>query len=168
MLLVGVLGSPGVTRLLRYCDPVRLPTMAPRELWIPHTAFDHDVAHVGSPRFLDLSLSARRPPLPRKVERLHAPVASSSVLASPFSGRLATFILAFRGLQRFAGTTAHTVRLPRLCRRDYSRRHSGSYMLTGGSHGDLLPITRETRLGLAHQRRREPQRRRGRRNTTFV
>src|SRR5690606_23645175 len=42
--------------------------------------------HVGSLRFLDLSLAARCPQPPRRAGRLHMPVASSSVRASPPPG----------------------------------------------------------------------------------
>jgi hypothetical protein len=152
MLLVGALRSPGVTRLRRYYDPVRLPTLARAELWIPHHAVEHDLAQAGAPKFLNLSLNARRPLPPRRVERLHVPVPSSLVLASPFSGRLATLIFAFRGRTGFACATAHTVRLPRLRRRDYSRSTLGRlhvpqalHMVTSFRSQERLGFTWHTR-----------------------
>jgi hypothetical protein len=63
--------------LPRYYEPVQLPTRPPRGYLFPQDVGSRHLA--GSPRFLDRSVLARRLLPPRKVRRVHAPVASPSV-----------------------------------------------------------------------------------------
>ena len=52
-------------------------------LWIPNRAFWSIPQHAGSPRFLDFSLGTRCPLPPRRARRVHMPVTSPPMLASP-------------------------------------------------------------------------------------
>jgi hypothetical protein len=76
--------------LHRYYEPIRLPIQACLRLCLPASRWWLAHHPAGSPRFLDQSVHARCPLLPRKVRRMHSPVASSSVAGFSFLGRMAT------------------------------------------------------------------------------
>jgi len=79
------LRSTGITPLPHYYGPLRLPTGRPAGLLIPPPPAGYEPQPVGSPRFLDLSVTARRPLPPRQAGPVHPLVASRSVLASAYS-----------------------------------------------------------------------------------
>jgi hypothetical protein len=69
---------PGHYPLPRYYGPVRLPTEPLPRLCFPSERWRRFRRHpAGSPRFLDRSVSTRRPLSPRQAQRLLAPIASS-------------------------------------------------------------------------------------------
>jgi hypothetical protein len=69
---------PGHYPLPRYYGPVRLPTEPLPRLCFPSERWRRLRRHpAGSPRFLDRSVSTRRPLSPRQAQRLLAPIASS-------------------------------------------------------------------------------------------
>ena len=71
-----------------------------------------------------------------------------------FSERLATLNWRFEAKIGFAIATAHTVRLPRLRRRDCSPSTLGQLHVSQAVHmATSLQVTRETRLSLAHRSR---------------
>jgi hypothetical protein len=68
------------------------------------------------------------------------------------SGGLAALSLAFRGRNRFALATAHTVRFPGLRRDGYPISPPGQLHVSQAFHMvSSSQLTRKTRLGLAHQ-----------------
>ena len=126
------LRSTGVTPLLRYYGPHRLPADAvsrlciPAKRWLrfrPHTA--------GSPGFLNESVPARCPHLPRKARQCTAPVTSSPVAGFTIFGRLAVLRLSVTRPNRFNCFTARRFALRGFVSPDCSDARSRSYMLNG-------------------------------------
>ena len=76
--------STGITPLLHYHGPLRLPTHRHPRLLIPATPPGYEPQHVGSPGFLDQSFATRHPLSPRQAEPVHALMTSRFVLASAF------------------------------------------------------------------------------------
>src|SRR5690606_24525564 len=112
--------------------------------------------HVGPLRFLDLSLAARCPQPPRRAERLHMPVASSSVLASPSPEGWPLSSLRFEADIGFAFATAHSVRLAGLRRSGYPKPPPAQLHVSQAFHmASTFQLTREIRLSLTHRRRGE-------------
>jgi len=84
MTTTGSLRSTGVTPLLRYYGPLRLPTYQLTGLLIPPWLPGYKPQPAGPLRFLDLSFATRHPLSPRWVDPLHLLVASWDVLASSY------------------------------------------------------------------------------------
>ena len=74
--------STGITPLLHYHGPLRLPTHRHPRLLIPATPPGYEPQHVGSPGFLDQSFATRHPLSPRQADTVHALMTSRIVLAS--------------------------------------------------------------------------------------
>jgi hypothetical protein len=127
-------------------------------LWIPNCAFWSIPQHAGSPRFLDSSLGTRCPLPPRRAQRVHMPVASPLMLASPSLKGWPLSTLRFE-----AEPGSLSLRLAPCALQGFRARlpafpACSATCVTGISHGELLQFTREARLGLAHQSRRGEQR----------
>jgi hypothetical protein len=137
---------------LRYYGPIRLPARRVRLVifffqstpWI-------DPPACGVSQFPVLSVGTRRPHRPRRAERLHAPVASPFMLASPSStgshwrneADLGSLIatartFAFRGF---------------VCRIAPAQRPVG-YMANGSFHDELLSVHKTKPVSLTHRRAR--------------
>lgn len=107
---------------------------------------------VGSPRFLDGSVGARRPQSPRRARPLHVLVAMRPIAGFTHSGRMATL----NGLTRPNQVHAFALRLtpsPHMASTDGSPRQPHDRL-----HGEraitmvsTFQLTRPTRLRLAHQ-----------------
>jgi len=82
MTIVGPLHSTGVTLLLRYHQPLRLPADQLIWLLIPIRPPGYKPQSAGSPRFLDHSFTTRCPLSPRWVSLVHLLIASQAMLAS--------------------------------------------------------------------------------------
>jgi len=82
----GVLRSTSFHRLHRYYVPLRPPPPHLPRLFIPVLDSGYNPSSGGHLRFLDYPLGTRCPLTPRGTGRLHMPVASSSILASPILG----------------------------------------------------------------------------------
>src|SRR5882672_145745 len=100
---VRVLPSPGVTRLHRYYDPIRLPPQPPPNVGVEAAT----LAATGLPRCPD-HLPDVPCPLPRRIERVHV-----SILPRP------------RGLPRFAGGSASATSLSRPAQASLALRPAG-------------------------------------------
>ena len=92
--MAGALRSTGVTRRRHYYGPLRIPARPDDGYGFPssvgQSAHPADEPPCRASQVPDCSFDARRPLSPRAARRLHAPVASPSVLDFAFSGRLAT------------------------------------------------------------------------------
>jgi len=86
MTTVGSLRSAGVTPLLRYYGPLRIPPIQLTGLWIPLPPPGYKPQTDGPLRFLVLSFAARCPLPPRWADPLLVLIASRIVLASSSSG----------------------------------------------------------------------------------
>jgi len=84
MTTAGPLRSTGVTPLLRYYGPLRLPTHPHTGLLIPLLPPGYKPQPAGPLRFLDLSFATRHPLSPRWADPLHLLVTSRNVLASSY------------------------------------------------------------------------------------
>jgi hypothetical protein len=131
-------------------------------LWIPSRTLGHDPARRALLRFLDPSLGTRCPLPPRRARRVHMPVASPPILASPSlkgwplsslrfeaeSGSL-SLRLAPCALQGFRAPVARLT-LPAQLHVSQAFHMVNSFQ-----------FTREVRLSLTHQRRGGAERKEG-------
>src|SRR5438270_5296230 len=132
MLSARPLCSTGVTPLLSYYGPHRLPADAVSRLCIPAIRWSRRRFHIaGSPRFLDESLPARCPQPPREARRMLAPVSSPPVSGFTILGRLAVFQLTSRGRIGFNCFTARRFALRGFDSPDCSDARSLGYMSNG-------------------------------------
>src|SRR5690606_4222949 len=91
----------------------------------------------------------------RRAERLHMPVASSSVLASPSPEGWPLSSLRFEADIGFAFATAHSVRLAGLRRSGYPKPPPAQLHVSQAFHmASTFQLTREIRLSLTHRRTR--------------
>ena len=104
---VRVLPSAGITRLRRSYDPVRLPPASPPKTALrplPHAKrVSPDCPH---------HPSGVPCPLPRRIERVHASIASPSMLPSPFCRRVGIRTSTFEACSGFTRVTAHRIAQP--------------------------------------------------------
>ena len=117
MTTAGRLRSTGVTPLLRYYAPHRLPTHQLTRLLIPTLPPGYVPQYVGSLRFLCQSFAARCPLSPRQVDPVHTLVASRLVLASASS---AVWPLATCVSRPIIGSTCDGLRLTALLSAAYA------------------------------------------------
>jgi hypothetical protein len=104
---VRVLPSPGVTRLHRYYDPVRLPSQPPPEVGVEVAT----LAAMGLPRFTD-HLPDVLCPLPRRIERVQMSITSPSTRPSPSYRRVGIRDFTFEACSGFTRVTARRVARP--------------------------------------------------------
>ena len=105
---VRVLPFPGITRLSRYCDPLRVPVEPPslrRALKVVST-------RTGVPPLAQTTLPACRAHYPGGPEPVRVSVASRSVRPSPFLRRIGIHDFTFEACSGFTRVTAYRVARP--------------------------------------------------------
>ena len=102
------LPSPGVTRLLRYCDPLRVPS-GPPSLARPWERFS---TRLGVPPVAQIALSTCRAHYPGGPEPVRVSVASRPVQPSPFLRRVGVHDFTFEACSGFTRVTACRVAQP--------------------------------------------------------
>jgi hypothetical protein len=104
---VRALSSPGITRLHRYYDPVRLPPQPPSTEGVEAATF----ATTGLPRYPHHH-SGVPCPLPRRIEQVRLSIASPSVRPSPYSRRVGIRSSTFEACSGFTHVTARRIAQP--------------------------------------------------------
>ncbi len=105
---VRVLPSPGITRLLRYCDPLRVPS-GPPSLARPLEPIS---TRLGVPPFAQIPLPTCRAHYPGGPEPVRVSVASRPVQPSPFLRRVGVHDFTFEACSGFTRVTACWVAQP--------------------------------------------------------
>ena len=105
---VRVLPSPGITRLPRYCDPLRVPAEPPSLA----RAWELTCARTGVPPIAQTTCPACRAHYPGGPEPVPASVTSRSVRPSPFLRRVGVHDFTFEACSGFTHVTAGRVARP--------------------------------------------------------
>ena len=127
--LAGPLRSTGVTPLLRYYAPRRLPIRTDRTVIFSHPSLDSRPSDRVS-QVPDRSFATRCPLSPRRVRSVQMPVASRPLAGFTTSGGMTTLDCVTRP-NRVHNCCGSSLRLARLRTPDYSDARSRGYMSNG-------------------------------------